>query len=292
MSQTELHQTGARRTDQGMRVGDWLALALVSVVMVVLVGPIVLLTIFSFNDSTIISLPFEGFTTEWYTTALADPAVRDSLRNSVIVASIVAPACVVLGTAAAWGITRFRFPTRGLWTGLVGAPLVVPWLVIGVSGLVFFVYLEIELSLMTVTAMHIAVTFPLVTALVSARLVRFERSQEEAAIDLGASQLQLMTKVVLPQLTPALAASLIFAFAWSFNNFEISFFNGGYEETFPVWVYAVLRRSYNLPVVNAIATLVSFIQVIVVYALYLFIRWLGKRRGSGDNLTALVGGVR
>ena len=165
-----------------------------------------------------------------------------------------------------------------------------PWLVIGVSGLIFFAYLEIELSLVTVTAMHIAVTFPLVTALVAARLVRFERSQEEAAIDLGASQMQLMTKVVLPQLAPALAAALIFAFAWSFNNFEISFYNGGYEETFPVWVYAVLRRSYNLPVVNAIATLVSAIQVIVVYAMYLVIRRVAKRRGSADNLTTLVSG--
>lgn len=276
-----------------LRIGDLLALALVTVVLVVLVGPIVLLAMFSFNDSTIISLPFEGFTLEWYRTALADTGAREALRNSVVVASIVAPACVVLGTAAAWGITRFRFRGRGFWSGLVGAALVVPWLVIGVSGLVFFVFLEIELSLVTVTAMHIAVTFPLVTALVSARLVRFEKSQEEAAIDLGASQLQLMTKVVLPQLMPALAASLIFAFAWSFNNFEISFFNGGYEETFPVWVYSVLRRSFNLPVVNAIATLVSVIQVLVVYALYLFIRWLGKRRGSGDDLTSLVsGGIR
>ncbi len=275
-----------------LRIGEVLALGLVSVVLIVLVGPLVLLTVFSFNDSTIISLPLEGFTLEWYRIALSDPAVQESLRNSIIVASIVAPACVILGTAAAWGITRFRFRSRGLWTGLVGAPLIVPWLVIGVSGLVFFVYLEVELSLLTVTAMHIAVTFPLVTALVAARLVRFERSQEEAAIDLGASQLQLMTKVVLPQLTPALAASLIFAFAWSFNNFEISFFNGGYEETFPVWVYGVLRRSYNLPIVNAISTLVSVIQVLGVYGLYLFIKWLGKRRGTGDNLTSLVGGVR
>ncbi len=275
-----------------LRIGEVLALGLVSVVLIVLVGPIVLLTIFSFNDSTIISLPLEGFTLEWYRIALSDPAVQESLRNSIIVASIVAPACVILGTAAAWGITRFRFRSRSVWTGLVGAPLIVPWLVIGVSGLVFFVYLEVELSLLTVTAMHIAVTFPLVTALVAARLVRFERSQEEAAIDLGASQLQLMTKVVLPQLTPALAASLIFAFAWSFNNFEISFFNGGYEETFPVWVYGVLRRSYNLPIVNAISTLVSVIQVLAVYGLYLFIKWLGKRRGTGDNLTSLVGGVR
>ncbi len=276
-----------------LRIGDVLALGLVSVVLVVLVGPIVLLTVFSFNDSTIISLPFEGFTLEWYRTALADPAVQDSLRNSIIVASIVAPACVVLGHRRPPGASPGSGSgAAGFWSGLVGATLVVPWLVIGVSGLVFFVYLEIELSLMTVTLMHIAVTFPLVTALVSARLVRFERSQEEAAIDLGASQLQLMTKVVLPQLTPALAASLIFAFAWSFNNFEISFYNGGYEETFPVWVYAVLRRSYNLPVVNAIATLVSAVQVVAVYGLYLLIRWLGKRRGSGDDLTSLVAGGR
>jgi len=273
-----------------LRIGDILALLLVTLVLVVLIGPIVLLTLFSFNDSTIISLPWEGFTVEWYKQALQDPGVRESLRNSIIVASVTAPACVVLGTATAWGITRFRFRSRGFWAGLVGAPLVVPWLVIGVSGLIFFAYLEIELSLVTVTAMHIAVTFPLVTALVAARLVRFERSQEEAAIDLGASQLQLMTRVVLPQLAPALAAALIFSFAWSFNNFEISFYNGGYEETFPVWVYAVLRRSYNLPVVNAIATLVSAVQVVVVYAMYLIFRWMSKRRGSADNLTSLVSG--
>ena len=275
-----------------LRPGDVLAVALVTVVLVVLIGPIALLTAFSFNDSTIISLPFEGFTLDWYRMALNDQGVRDSLRYSVIVAAIVAPSCVILGTASAWGITRFRFRGRGFWAGLLGAVLVVPWLVIGVSGLVFFVYLDVELNLKTIILMHIAVTFPLVTALVSARLVRFERSQEEAAIDLGASQWQLMTRVVLPQLTPALAASLIFAFAWSFNNFEISFFNGGYEETFPVWVFSDLRRSYNLPIVNAIATLVSAVQVVGVYALYLLIKWLGKRRGSGDDLTSLVAGGR
>jgi ABC-type spermidine/putrescine transport system permease subunit II len=275
------------------RVGNILALTLLSLVLIVLIGPIILLAVFSFNDSSIIALPFEGFTWEWYQKALSDPDVHDALRNSIVLASVVAPVCVVLGTASAWGITRFRFRGRGFWSGLVGAPLIVPWLVIGVSGLMFFAYLKIQLSLLTVGAMHIAVTFPLVTALVASRLVRFERSQEEAAVDLGASQLQLMTKVVLPQLAPALAASLIFAFAWSFNNFEISFFNGGYQQTFPVWVYAVLRRSDNLPIVNAISTLVSAVQVAAVYLLYFAIRWVGKRRGSGDDLTNLVaGGLR
>lgn len=273
--------------------GTILATALVAVVMIVLVGPILLLAVFSFNDSSIIALPFEGFTVKWYTAAFSDPDVAESLRNSLVLAAIIAPLCVVLGTATAWGITRFRFRGRGFWSGLVAAPLVIPWLVMGVSGLLLFASLGIELSLMTVGAMHIAVTFPLVTALVSARLVRFERSQEEAAVDLGASQLQLMTKVVLPQLAPTLGAALIFAFAWSFNNFEISFFNGGYEQTFPVWVYSVLRRSDNLPIVNAVSTAVSVAQVLVVYGMWMGLQAINKRRGSDESLTDMVaGGLR
>jgi ABC-type spermidine/putrescine transport system permease subunit II len=272
--------------------GSILATGLVAVVMIVLVGPILLLAVFSFNDSSIIALPFEGFTLKWYSAAFSDPDVADSLRNSLVLASIIAPLCVVLGTATAWGITRFRFRGRGFWSGLVAAPLVIPWLVMGVSGLLLFASLGIELSLLTVGAMHIAVTFPLVTALVSARLVRFERSQEEAAVDLGASQMQLMTKVVLPQLAPTLAAALIFSFAWSFNNFEISFFNGGYEQTFPVWVYSVLRRSDNLPIVNAVSTAVSVVQVLVVYGMWMALQAINKRRGSDETLADMVGGVR
>lgn len=275
------------------RVAAILSTTLVAVVLVVLVGPIILLAVFSFNNSSIIALPFEGFTLEWYRAAFADPDVLASLRNSTVLAAIVAPICVVLGAATAWGITRFRFRTRGLWSAMVGAPLVVPWLVMGVSGLLLFASLDIELSLITVGLMHIAVTFPLVTALVAARLIRFERSQEEAAVDLGASQLQIMTRVVLPQLAPTLGAALIFAFAWSFNNFEISFFNGGYEETFPVWVYSVLRRSDNLPIVNAVSTAVSVAQVLVVYGMWLGLRTISRRRGSQEGLTDLVaGGLR
>jgi spermidine/putrescine transport system permease protein len=275
------------------RTGAVLATALVAVVLVILVGPIVLLAVFSFNDSSIIALPFEGFTWKWYVEAFTDPDVADSLRNSTVLAAVIAPLCVVLGTSTAWAITRFRFPGRGLWSGLAGAPLVIPWLVMGVSGLLLFASLGIELSLLTVGAMHIAVTFPLVTALVSAQLVRFQRSQEEAAVDLGASQWQLMSKVVLPQLAPTLGAALIFSFAWSFNNFEISFFTGGYEQTFPVWVYSVLRRSDNLPIVNAVSTAVSLVQVAVVYGMWLALQAVNRRRGTEESLADMVaGGLR
>ncbi len=275
------------------RVADSLSVLLVVAVSVVLVGPILLLALFSFNDSSIIALPFEGVTTEWYREALSDPAALKALWNSVALASIVTPVCVVLGTATAWAITRFRFRSRAAWSGLVGAPLVVPWLVMGVAGLLLFAQLGVDLSLKTIGAMHVMTTFPLVTALVASRLVRFERSQEEAALDLGASQAQMMRKVVLPQLAPALAASAIFAFAWSFNNFEISFFNGGYDQTFPVWVYSVLRQSDNLPVVNAMSTLVSVVQVAVVYLLWWGIRRVSRRRGTADDMAVMVaGGVR
>ena len=265
-----------------------LALLLVVAVSVVLIGPILLLALFSFNDSSVIALPFAGFTLEWYRAALTDRAALAALVNSLLLASLVAPICVVLGTCTAWAITRFRFTGRSAMTGLVGAPLVVPWLVTGIAGLLMFATLDINLSLQTIGVMHVMTTFPLVTALVAARLVRFERSQEEAALDLGASQWQMMTRVVLPQLAPALAAAFIFAFAWSFNNFEISFFTGGYDQTFPVWVYSVLRNSNNLPIVNAMSTLISVVQVAVVYLLWWGIRRVSRRRGSGDELASMV----
>jgi spermidine/putrescine transport system permease protein len=278
---------------RGPRLGDSLATLFIIAVAVILVGPILLLALFSFNDSSIVALPFEGFTLEWYRAALSDPAAITALGHSIVLAAIVTPICVVLGTATAWAITRFRFRSRAAWSGLVGAPLVVPWLVMGVAGLMLFATLQIELSLKTIGAMHVMTTFPLVTALVAARLVRFERSQEEAALDLGASQLQMMVKVVLPQLAPALAASAIFAFAWSFNNFEISFFTGGYDQTFPVWVYSVLRHADNLPVVNAMSTLISVVQVSVVYLLWGAVRMVSKRRGTAADLTSMVtAGVR
>jgi ABC-type spermidine/putrescine transport system permease subunit II len=129
--------------------------------------------------------------------------------------------------------------------------------------------------------MHVVSTFPLVAAIVSARLVRFDPSLEEAGLDLGATPREVLRHVVLPQLAPALAAAAIFAFSWSFNNFEISFFTAGFELTFPIWVFSTLRHAQNLPVVNAISTLVSAIQVLAVYAAWRMVRGRpgGRRPG-------------
>jgi ABC-type spermidine/putrescine transport system permease subunit II len=267
---------------------------LVAFVMLVLFGPVLMLALFSFNDSSIISLPWEGFTTKWYEEAWNNGQARDAVVNSLVVATIVMVLSVILGTLAAWGLTRLRFRGRGFVAGLNGAVLVVPWLIIGVAGLIFFSQIGVPLSLQTVTMMHLVVTFPLVVAIVSAGLVRFQRSLEEAAIDLGATQMQMLRYVVLPQVGPSIAAASIFAFAWSFNNFEISFFNGGFEQTFPVWVFSILRQSENLPVVNAVSTVIAAAQILAVFGGWMLMRRLTRSGGDGDEtLTGLLtGGTR
>jgi len=260
--------------------------------MVVLFGPVLMLALFSFNDSSIISLPWEGFTTRWYQEAWDNGQARDAVVHSLVVASVVMVFSVVLGTLAAWGLTRLRFKGRGAVAGLNGAVLVVPWLIIGVAGLIFFSELQVPLSLETIALMHLVVTFPLVVAIVSAGLVRFQRSLEEAAIDLGANQRQMLRYVVLPQIGPSLAAASIFAFAWSFNNFEISFFTGGFEQTFPVWVFSILRQSENLPIVNAVSTVIAAAQIIAVFGAWVLIKRL-TRNESGEDITGLLtGGTR
>ena len=257
--------------------------AFLAFVFLALFGPLVILLLFSFNDSSILAFPLSGFTTRWYTLAWQDTLLRQSLINSTTVALVVTPCCLVLGTLTAFGLTRFRFRGRGVVGGLVGAPLILPWLIIGIAALMAYGRLHIALNLRSVIATQTICTFPLVTAIVAAQLFRFEREQEEAAIDLGCSRLQVLRHVIMPHIASALAASAIFAFTWSFNNFEISFFTIGFQQTFPIWVYSSVRNPDHTAVVNAISVVISVVQVALIY---LAVRLL--RRGNDDETGVIV----
>jgi len=158
-----------------------------------------------------------------------------------------------------------------------------PWLVIGSAALMAYGRVHVSLSLRTVIATQTICTFPLVTAIVAAQLFRFQRVQEEAAVDLGCSRLQVLRHVILPHIAPALAASAIFAFTWSFNNFEISFFTIGFQQTFPIWVYSSVRNPDHTAIVNAISVVISVVQVGMIY---IALRLL--RRGGGGPATAVI----
>lgn len=278
---------GAARWRRRHALNAWSWRAFLTVVGLMLFGPLVILVLFSFNDSNVLAFPLEGVTTKWYSEALTDPVLRKALANSFAVAFVVAPLCLVLGTLAAFGLTRFRFRGRGVIGGLVGAPLVLPWLIIGIAALMGYARADIDLSLKTVIATQTVCTFPLVTAIVAAQLFRFQRVQEEAAIDLGCSRLQVLRHIVLPHIGPALAAAAIFAFAWSFNNYEISAFVLGFQQTFPVWVYSNVRNPDHTAIVNAISAVISAGQVVLIwFALKLM------RTRSGDRATTeLIAGT-
>jgi spermidine/putrescine transport system permease protein len=259
----------------------WSWRAFLGVVFLLLFGPIAILVAFAFNDSNILAFPFEGLTTKWFVQVFDDVLLRRALVNSMMIASIVAPLCLVLGTLAAFGLTRFRFRGRGAIGGLVGAPLVLPWLIIGIAALMSYSRLSVDLSLGTVIATQTICTFPLVTAIVSAQLFRFQRVQEEAAIDLGCSRLQVLRHIILPHIGPALAAAAIFAFTWSFNNYEISVFTIGFDQTFPIWVYSSVRNPDHTAIVNAVSTLISAVQIVLIA---IAVRLLRVRGGSAAPL--------
>lgn len=293
-----------RRRELSSRTFQGLLLAFVAVIIF---GPLLVLAIFSFNDSQVLAFPLKGFTTEWYGKAFENADLREALWNSIKIALPVTVICLFLGTLSAVGLARYVFRGRGAAAGLVALPLVLPWLVIGISGLLFFdlmfrtlpdwVYTYIfpffgdqRPNLWTAGAMHLVVAFPLVTALVSAQLYRIERNLEEAAMDLGATRRQALRLVILPLLVPTLAASAIFVFSWSFNNFIVSFFTLGFETTFPVWVFSSLRRARNLPVVNAVSTFVSVIQVLVVWVAWRVLRWQSEKQGQDFREVLTAGG--
>jgi ABC-type spermidine/putrescine transport system permease subunit II len=277
---------GAARWRRRRALNAWAWRGFLALVGLMLFGPLVILVLFSFNDSNVLSLPLEGVTTRWYTEALSDPTLRKALANSFQVAFVVAPLCLVLGTLAAFGLTRFRFRGRGVIGGLVGAPLVLPWLIIGIAALMGYARAEIDLSLKTVVATQTVCTFPLVTAIVAAQLFRFQKVQEEAAIDLGCSRLQVLRHIVLPHIGPALAAAGIFAFAWSFNNYEISAFVLGFQQTFPVWVYSSVRNPDHTAIVNAISALISAGQVVLIW----FALRLMRLRSGDEATTEMIAG--
>ncbi len=244
-----------------------------------LFGPIVLLAAFSFNDSSIIGFPFRGFTLDWYREAMDESAAWESLRASLTIAIMVTPVCLFLGILSAFGLSRFRFRFRGAVSSFIFLSLVIPWLLIGVSGLIFFSAVEVRLSLWTVGAMHVVIAFPLVTALLSAQLVRLDPHIHEASLDLGATERETLRHVIVPLLLPTIGASAVFVFSWSFNNFIVSFFTAGFDNTFPIWVFSSLRQAGDLPIVNAIATLVSFVQIILIVGIWQLLRIRLERRG-------------
>lgn len=236
--------------------------------------PIVILVIFSFNESRLVTV-WAGFSTKWYVAMLSNQGLMDAAWVTVRVAFISATVATVLGTLAAIALTRYtRFHGRVLFSGMVFAPLVMPEVITGLSLLLLFVAIGLDRGLLTVTLAHITFTMCFVAVVVQSRLITFDRSLEEAAMDLGAPPVRTFFQITLPVIMPAIVSGWMLAFTLSLDDLVIaSFTSGPGATTLPMKIYSQVRLGVT-PEINAVCTVLIAVVTIGVLAAAL----VNKRR--------------
>ncbi len=233
-------------------------------VVVFLYAPIVILLIFSFNDSAVPTFPLSGFTLHWYHQFLVNADLRASLETSAIIAALSSLGAVVLGILASIALTRRRFHGKAAVSALLLSPLVIPYVVFGISLLLLFHQLGVPRSLLTVVVGHIVITLPYTILVIVPRLAQIDVSLEEAAFDLGASRLRTFRSITLPLILPAVVSAFLIAFTTSFDEYAVASFVVGSRVTFPIYLYSALRFPDQLPQVIAVAVVVLLVSLTVV----------------------------
>jgi putrescine transport system permease protein len=238
--------------------------------------PIVILVIYSFNASRLVTV-WGGWSIRWYAALLNDRALLDAAFMSVRIALLSATLATVLGTLAAIALVRIRrFRGRLPFSALIYAPIVMPEVITGLSLLLLFVAVDFDRGFWTVTIAHTTITMCFVTLVVQARLVTFDRSLEEAAMDLGSPPLRTFLTITLPLIWPAIAAGWMLAFTLSLDDLVIaSFTTGPGATTLPIRIYSDVRLGVK-PEINAICTV-----MIAVVAMAIVLASLLTRRSPG-----------
>jgi putrescine transport system permease protein len=217
--------------------------------------PILLLVIFSFNESKLVTV-WAGWSTKWYASLLQNQGLKDAAWVTIRVALMSATIATVLGTLAAIALVRMgRFRGRTLFSGMIFAPLVMPDVITGLSLLLVFVALNIDRGLGTITLAHITFTMCYAAVVVQARLQDFDKSIEEAAMDLGATPVNTFFQVTLPIIAPSVISAWLLAFTLSLDDLVIaSFTTGPGATTLPMKIYSQVRLGVT-PEINAISTI-------------------------------------
>lgn len=225
--------------------------------------PVLLLPIFSVNDSATPKFPMTGLTLKWYEGLPKTPALLDAAWNSLIVGVSAALLSTVLGICAARALTRYRFRGQRAMQGLIMAPLVMPEIIVSVSILIIVLSLGMSLSLFTVMLGHVLVCLPYSISVLTAGFEGFDRSLEEASADLGETSFGTFRRVTLPMMTPAIISSLLVGFTISLDDFMMAFFLGGNDATLPVYIWGQLRFAARLPSVLALGTLLLVASILL-----------------------------
>ena len=241
--------------------------------------PILYVVVFSFNDSKSMT-SFSGFSLRWYENMFNNREMLQSIYYTVIVAIIATVVSTALGTIAAIGLSKARKLIRGIVLEINNLPVLNPDIVTAISLMLLFLSLKIRRSLLTLTLSHITFCIPYVILSVLPKLRQLDDNVAEAALDLGATPWKALTKVIIPQISPAIFSGALIAFSMSFDDFVISFFTSGVDvQNISMYVYSMKR--FN-PSVNALSTLIVVV-VTVILILANLIPYLKEKKTKGEE---------
>lgn len=236
------------------RFNSWHAMSLVLGILF-LYTPIVLLVIYSFNESRLVTV-WGGFSTKWYAALLDNDGLKSAAWVTLKLAFAASTIAAVLGTFAGLALARFgRFRGRTLFSGMIYAPLLMPEVITGLSLLLMFVAIGLDRGFITLTIAHVTFTMCYVAVVVQARMHQMDRSIEEAALDLGCTPLRAFVTVTLPLIAPAVLAGWLLSFTLSLDDLVIaSFTSGPGATTLPMKIYSSVRLGVS-PEINAVSTI-------------------------------------
>jgi putative spermidine/putrescine transport system permease protein len=227
--------------------------------------PLLIMAVYAFNSSNIQSWPIPGFTTKWFSEAWHDEEVRAALWLSLRASLLATTLALLLGSFAAFGLSRARFFGRNSISFVFVLPIALPGIITGLALNSFFVLWGFQFSLWTIVIGHATFCVVVVYNNVLARLRRTSGSFFEASADLGATGMQTFRYVTLPVIGTALVAGALLAFALSWDEIVVTYFTAGAQNTLPLLLFGFIRQGQNLPIVNAIALVVIVVSAIPVY---------------------------
>lgn len=243
------------RAQTRRKIVEGLGWAVISAVILVQVVPIVLIVLFSFNATSRLSFPFGGFSTRWYSTALAQPGFQQAFENSLTAAVATAVIAGFAGFMAAFALQKVRPRARGLAEGALGLPNIIPPLLIGVGLSLLTQAIGIRKSIDSIVAGHVIVALPFVFGVMRAKVAEFDFSVIDAARDLGASPSRAFFDITLPLMRTSMVSAGLMAAALSMDEFIVTSFTRGNADTVPTLAFGLLRRGVD-PTINAMATMV------------------------------------
>ncbi len=227
----------------------------IGLVLLFLYLPILVLIIFSFNTSSL-NILFEGFTFKWYGELLNNVSLLEALKNTLIVSITSTLISTIIGTISAFALKKYDFKGKKIINQLLYIPIVIPEIVLGIALLSIYTFLHVELGLGTLILSHIAFSLPFVIISVRAVLDSMPSNIEDAAKDLGASNIKTFWNVIVPTIMPGITSGAFLAFTLSLDDVVISYFTAGPgSNTLPLQIYSMIKTGVT-PDVNALATLI------------------------------------